>query len=166
MTKSAQNCSKLDPIFCFSKFLQLKSILDDFLQKYLISREKRSREKDNFHFQGLKSEDMVSGQKGKFLVIKSWMSKSGVGFLIRCIFDLAVTFGLDLQKRPPQNFELYILGFPLFLPQFPRISSLFLVLAPLSYQNFGRGVHQCIPRIILLKQSRQPTSTLNLHTWS
>ena len=140
MTKSAQNCSKLDPIFCFSKFLQLKSILDDFLQKYLISREKHSREKDNFHFQGLKSEDMVSGQKGKFLVIKSWMSKCGVGFLIRCIFDSAVTFGLDLQKRPPQNFELYILGFPLFLPQFPRISSLFLVLAPLSYQNFGRGV--------------------------
>ena len=59
---------------------------------------------------------MVSGQKGKFLVIKSWMTKSGVGFLIRCIFDSAITFGLDLQKRPPWNFELNILGFPPFLP--------------------------------------------------
>ena len=130
MTKSAQNCSKLDPVFCFSKFLQLKSILDDFLQKYLISRENRSREKDNFHFQGLKSEDMVSGQKGKFLVIKSWMSKCGVGFLIRCIFDSAITFGLDLQKRPPRNFELCIFGFPPFLPQFPKIIFHFLTRPP------------------------------------
>ena len=133
MTKSAQNYSKLDPVFCFSKFLQLKSILDNFLQKCLISWENRSREKDNFHFQGLKSEDMVSGRKGKFLVIKSWISKSGVRFLIRCIFDLAITFGLDLQKRPPQNFELCFLRFPPLFPQFPKISSSFLVLAPLSY---------------------------------
>ena len=67
-------------------------------------------------------------------------SESGIGFLIRCIFDSAITFGLDLQKRPPWNFELCFLGFPPFLPQFPKISSPFLVTAPLSYQNFGRGV--------------------------
>ena len=140
MTKSAEICFKLDPVFCFSKFLQLKSILDDFLQKYQISQEKHSREKDNFHFQGLKSEDMVSGRKGKFLVIKSWVSKSGVRFLIRCIFYSAVTFGLDLQKRPPWNFELCFLGFPPFLPQFPKISCPFLVIAPLRYQCFSRGV--------------------------
>ena len=140
MTKSAQNCSKLDPVFCFSKFLQLKSILDHFLQKYLISREKRSREKDNFHFQGLKSEDMVSGQKGKFLVIKSWVSKSGVRFLIRCIFDSAVTFGLDLQKRPYAQENFFIIRTHWFLPQIHGIRSVFASHATQSYQNFQRGV--------------------------
>ena len=99
MTKSAQKCSKLDPVFCFSKFLQLKSILDDFLQKSLIARENHSREKDKLCLKGLKSEDTVLGPKGKFLVIKSWVSKSGVRFLIRSIFDMAILLSPNLQKR-------------------------------------------------------------------
>ena len=45
----------------------------------------------------VKSEDMVSSQKGKFLVR---VSKNGVRFLIRFIFYSDLTVGLDLQKRP------------------------------------------------------------------
>ena len=140
MTKSAQNCSKLDPVFCFSKCLQLKSILDDFLQKYLISRENRSREKDNFHFQGLQSEDMVSAQIAKFIVIKSWMSKSGIRFLIRCIFDSAITFGLDFQKRPKAQEKNSFMRIHQFLLQVHGVMSDFLVVSPQSYFNFQRGV--------------------------
>ena len=136
MIKSAQICSKLDPVFYFSKFLQLKSILDDFLQKYLISQENRSWEKDNFHFQGLQSEDMVSGRKGKFLVIKSWISKSGVRFLIRCIFDPAVLLSPNLQKRPYAQEKISFLRIHQFLPQVHGVRSDFLVVSPLSYFNF------------------------------
>ena len=140
MTKSAQNCSKLDPVFCFSKFLQLKSILDDFLYKSLITRENHSREKDKFHLKGLKSEDTVLGPKGKFLVIKSWVSKSGVRFLIRSIFDMVILLSPNLQKRTYAQEKILFIGTHWFLSQIHGIRSLFALQAPQGYQNFQRGV--------------------------
>ena len=34
-------------------------------------------------------------RRAKFIIIKSWMNKTCIRFLIRCLFDLAITFGLD-----------------------------------------------------------------------
>ena len=48
------------------------------------------------------------GRKGKFLVFKSWMSESVVGFSIRRIFDHAHGHMLDLPRSPPWNVEFYL----------------------------------------------------------
>ena len=59
----------------------------------------------NVQFKVLWSEDIILGLKAKFLVIKSWLSKSGVRFMIWPIFEHFEPFGTNLQKRRMYNFD-------------------------------------------------------------
>ena len=73
------------------------------------------------------------GRKGKFLVFKSWIIQSFVGFWIRRIFRHAHGHMLDLPRRPPWDVGFYLVESIIF-------DHIFIKLVPLVQSQHRRVI--------------------------